>query len=488
MTERAKRLLGWIGWAGADAAGRLVLLSGSTILLSRLSSPRDFGVAALVLTIVTMAAVFVGAPFEEALTQLPRLRSRHLSAALGASWSIAALLLALTLWVAAPLAKLYDAPEIGVLLPVAMISIFFSGHSDVIAALARRRRRFNELAYATLAGHVVGVALSLVVAAMGHALWALVLQRVFIVIARALILQWRIGFSPPPRWSLAPLRELARYASFSFLARLADALTYLAFNNLVQGLYGVAEVGQVNMAMRIIEPIRSAVTATGHNLAFSFFARASGDPRRLRQLRDDVISQSAFAVAPAFVGLAAIAPTLLGVFAGKGWEEAAAVAVWLSLASAVCAPSGLIFTAFSAEGRPDLSFFSLVASFAATVAALLGAAGLGPVSVGLSRLVGDSVRTAIAIGVAPHGAPWPWRARLATLLPAWRLSGIMGLTVAACDALAPGGASLGRLTMLVGVGVIVYAALIAAFARPNFALFIGPLLRRRPALRRQASA
>lgn len=177
MTERAKRLLGWIGWAGTDAAGRLVLLSGSTILLSRLSSPRDFGVAALVLTIVTMAAVFVGAPFEEALTQLPRLHSRHLSAALGASWSIAALLLALTLWVAAPLAKLYDAPDIGVLLPVAMISIFFSGHSDVIAALARRRRRFNELVYATLAGHVAGVALSLVVAAMGHALWALVLQR-----------------------------------------------------------------------------------------------------------------------------------------------------------------------------------------------------------------------------------------------------------------------------------------------------------------------
>lgn len=374
------------------------------------------------------------------------------------------------------------------MLPVAMTSIFFSGHSDVIASLARRRRRFNELVYATLASHIIGVALSLVIAGFGHALWALVLQRVLIVFSRAVILQWRIGFTVSPRWSSAPLRELARYASFSFLARLADSLTYLAFNNLVQGLYGVAEVGQVNMAMRIIEPIRSAVTATGHNLAFSYFARARDDPKRLRQLCDDVISTTAFAVAPVFVGLAAIAPVLLPVFAGKGWEEAALVAISLSLASALSAPSGLIFTAFSANGRPDLSFFSLIASFAATVAALFGAGGLGLASVGLSRIVGDGVRTAIAVGVAPQSAEWPWRARLAALLPAWTLAALMGLAVTAFNSVAPGGPSLGRLAMLVGVGFVTYALLMAAFARPAFELFIGPLVRLVPSLRHQASA
>lgn len=493
MTKRATKapgssLLRWISGAGVDAVGRLVLLSGSTIALSRMASPRDFGVAALVLTIVAVVAVFVGAPFEEALTQLPRIRSRHLSAALAASWLIGAILFALTCLAAAPLAKYYQSPEIEYLLPVAMISIFFSGHSDVIASLARRRRRFNELVYATLAGHVIGVALSLAIAAAGYALGALVLQRVLIVIARALILQWRIGFVVLPLWSNAPLRELARYASFSFLARLTDSLTYLAFNNLVQGLYGVAELGQVNMAMRLIEPIRAAVTATGHNLAFSFFARAAGDAQRLRQLRDHVISNAAFAVAPVFVGLAAVAPVLLPVFAGKGWEEAAVVATCLSLAGAVAAPSGLIFTAYSAKGRPDFSFFSLVASFAATVAALLGAAALGPVSVGLSRVVGDSVRTAIAIGVAPHNAEWPWRARLSALLPAWRLAAIMGLSVATLNALLPGGPSIPRLILLIGAGVVCYAGLMAALARPAFDVLVGPVLRRTVSLRRRVSA
>ena len=485
---RTPRLLGWISWAGIDAAGRLLLLSGSTIVLSRVSSPRDFGVAALVLTIVAVASVFVGAPFEEALTQLPRLRSRHISAALAASWLVGAALFAGALVAAAPLARLYDAAEIRILLPAAMVSIFFSGHSDIVAALARRRRRFNELAYATLAGHVIGVGLSLLIAGFGYGLWALIAQRVLTVIARAFILQWRIGFLIFPRWLPAQLSELSRYASISFLARLTDSVTYLVFNNLVQALFGVLELGQVNMAMRLIEPIRSAITATGHNLAFSFFARASREPARLRQMCDHVITHSAFAVTPVFVGLAAVAPVLLPIVAGPGWHGAVVVTIWLSLAGAISAPSGLIFTALSAKGRPELNLLSFLVSFAATVVVLVGAAALGPVSVGLSRVAGDGVRAALAIGISAGGWEWPRRARMAALLPAWRLSAAMGLIVATLDAWLPGGPTFARLAILIGAGIVAYALLMAAFARPAFEIIAAPLLRVNVALRRRASA
>ena len=61
--------MNWLGWSGLDAVGRLAMLTASTAVLSRCMSPRDFGVAALVLTVVTVASVLVGAPFEDALAQ-----------------------------------------------------------------------------------------------------------------------------------------------------------------------------------------------------------------------------------------------------------------------------------------------------------------------------------------------------------------------------------------------------------------------------------
>ncbi len=63
MTARssARTVLGWIGWAGGDAVGRLILLSASTIVLSRLIPAEEFGISAIVLTMSAAAALLVGA-------------------------------------------------------------------------------------------------------------------------------------------------------------------------------------------------------------------------------------------------------------------------------------------------------------------------------------------------------------------------------------------------------------------------------------------
>ena len=475
--KRASRLIGWIGWAGLDAIGRLALLTGSTIIFSRLLTPRDFGITALVLTIVAVAAVFVGTPFEEALAQRRHLRLMHLRAALGASWMIGAVLLGLSFAGGQVLAERYGEPEVRHLLPVAMASIFFSGHSDIVTALARRLRKFNDVAYATLLGHVIGIALALVLAFLGYGLWALIGQRLLVVVARAAILQWRIGHLILPSLSFSHVGELGRFAGISFMARLTDNLTYLAFNNLVQLLYGVSVLGHVNMAMRLIEPIRGAIVATGHNLAFSFFARANKDQGRLRQLADQVVSQSALVTVPVFVGMAAVAPVLLPLVAGPGWDDAIGITVCLSLASAIAVPAGLIYTAFSANARPEMSLLSLVVSFAAVVTVLFGVAGLGPISVGLSRIAGDAVRAAFAIGLPAAALDWSRRQRLKALAPAWMLASVMGVIVAATAALLPIGPLAVRLVALVGLGIAVYAALLSVFGRAMFAMLASYLPR-----------
>lgn len=479
---RPSRLLGWIGWAGLDAFGRLALLTGSTIIFSRLLTPRDFGVTALVLTIVALAAVFVGQPFEEALAQRRHLRKEHLNAALGASWLMGATLILIATVLSALLAERYGEPEVARLLPVAMISIFFSGHSDILTALARRQQRFNDVAYATLAGHVVGIGLSLVLAFAGYGVWALVAQRLLVVVARAVILQWRIRVLLFPTLSGKHIGDLGRFAGISFLARLSENITYVAFNNLVQLLYGVTVVGQVNMAMRLIEPIRGAIVATGHNLAFSFFARANHGGDRLRTLADQVVSQSAFVTVPVFVGLAAVAPQLLPLVAGPGWEPAIGIMVCLSLASALAVPAGLIYTAFSANARPEWSLLSLLVGFAAIVAVLFGASALGPISVGLSRIAGDLVRAVFAIALPAMTLGWSRSARFNALAPAWLLASIMGIVVAAASALLPARHLAIELTGLIGLGVFVYLILLAMFGREALAALAAhlPLPRKAP--------
>ena len=468
-TGKEKRILGWLGWAGADAIGRLALLTGGTALFSRLLSPRDFGITALALTFVAVGAVFVGMPFEEALAQRKRLRRVHLQAALGVSVAIGAFVVAAAAALGWALARLYGEPEIGWMMPAAMTSVFFTGHTAILIALARRLRRFNDVAIASLIGHLVGVALSLALGFAGAGPWALIANRVLISIGVDIALQWRLGFLVLPRWAPRHVDGFGRFAGISFLDRFADNLTYLLFNNVVEALYGASTLGYVNMAMRVVEPIRGAVAATGHNLAFAFFAPLAHDKRRLGAMAAQVIGQSSLVVAPMFCGLAAVTPVLLPLLAGPGWGEAVSVAVCLSIGCALAAPPRLIFTALSAAAKPEYALGATTASLAATLAAMILLAPLGPLSVGLARIVGDAARLAVALTLNSPALAWSRWARVRTLAPSFALSLAMALVVSRLGAWSPLGRPLPWLILMVLAGMATYAALLAVFARPFLA-------------------
>jgi O-antigen/teichoic acid export membrane protein len=466
------RLAGWIGWAGLEAAGRLALLTAGAAAISRVLSPRDFGVTALALTFAASAAVCVGVPFEEALARRRSLRKVHLEAALGASWAIGLGILAISVPAGWALARLQGEPQLASMLPVATAALFFTGHAVILTALARRLRRFNAIAIASLAGHTLGVPASLAIAFAGGGPWALIAQRLLIAAAAAAVLQWRLGFTIRPRWSLAPLREFGGFARVAFLDRLTDNLNYLVFNNFVAALFGATVLGYVNMAMRLIEPVRGAIDATAHNLAFSFFASAAGDRARLGGMAERAVALVAPLVAPVFLGMAAVAPTLLPLVAGPGWDGAIGIATCLALGAALAGPPRLILTALSAGGRPEFGLASTVAGFAASIVALAATAALGPIGVGLARVAGDATRAAVALGLSSRALEWTRRRRWTAVAPAWALSAAMALAVAAAGAWAPLGSGWARLAALVLLGAAVYLALLAIFARATlFMLF-----------------
>ncbi len=461
---RAK-LFGWLGLAGFEAVARLAVLTLGTAAFSRLLSPQDFGVSALALIVATVGAVFVGAPFEDAIAQRRVLRRRHLEHSLGAAMVFGLALTALSWPLGLALSRVYGEPSLAALVPAAMAANLFVGLSDIITGVARRLRRFNDVAVATLVGNTLGTLLAVGAAFLHFGVWSLILQRVLTVSIKALVMQARVGIWISPRWGGLELDGIGRFARVSLGDRLMDNLTFLAFNNLVGYLYGVNALGFVNMAMRFVEPIRGAFLATGHNLAFYFFASLQADPPRLAGRAERIVGHAALAAAPVFAGLAAVAPLLLPLAAGPGWEPAIPIAIGLSVGSAIYLPSRLVFTALSAMGKPQYSLGANVAGMLTTLAFLVAAAPLGPVSVGLSRIAGDLAQAAIAILSRLPFLAWPRARRLHALAPGWALSAAMGLAVFGLGRLLGDWPAWAALAASVAAGIALYGALAWMFAR-----------------------
>lgn len=429
----------WIGWAGADAFVRLLLLGGATVVLSRLLDAADFGVSAIVLATTAAAGLLVGAPFQDALTQRHVLRKLHLQSALGVSLGVATVLIAASLAVAPLMATAYGAPEISYLLPITMLSILFSGHAELVGARARRRRRFTDIAAADLVSHLIAAPLAVAAAFLGAGVWSLIMLRLASVVVQSVMLQTRIGYPLRPRLSRPHLADLRRIASIASLDRITDNLTYLVFNNLVVSFFGLAVLGQMNMAMRIIEPIRGAVMAALHNLTFPHFRRIALQNTSSFE-RDQPVLLLANVTAPIFAGLACVTPLLLPLVTGAGWEEAIPIAICLALGAALAMPAQPIFTALLAEGTPEYGLLGSLTRLSITLLALIALRDWPPLAVGLARLFGDGAAAFLALAVPLKRQQWPVRQRLMLLLPAWGTTGVMSIaTIAAIFWLQPFG-------------------------------------------------
>jgi len=472
----------WAAISGGEVVVRLLLQVITTAVLARLLDPEDFGLSTLALTLVTIFSVFTAMPFEEALAQRRIIRGAHVRATLAASWLGSAFFLLLSFAAGLAIDRAFSTHGMTMVLPAATLMLFPNTVVVLGTAVARRRRDFNAVALSSLIGNVTGAVCAIALGLAGGGIWALIAFRTVTVLAQAVAIVALERFSLSPRWSLPHLRDLSYFAWYVLWERLVDNLSYLVFNYLVGALFGLAVLGQFNMAMRVIEPIRGAVIAIGHNLAFALFLPCRDDPKLLAQSVRNACRRLSSVVAPAFLGLAAVAPLLLPVFAGPGWEEAVPLTQLFAIGSALFCSTQLLMTGLTVAGEPQHLLYRGLARFVVTTGGLLALSGFGAVFVGVCRLLADACDSLIALilSVSRLGLG---RFRLAAdLARPLGIAALMGVAVAAAGP--PLAHALGTLLALcasVGLGMAVYMVLLALLDRTSFLDLKSDLIGRRRA-------
>lgn len=480
----ATPLLRWLLSSGADVVGRLLLQIGGTVLFTRLLDARDFGAAALIAVFVNMAVMIATAPFEEALTQRRHVRRAHFESALAAALGLAAVLwgliavLAASLPLPEPVAAERLWPAHTVVHLYALI-VFVDAALAVHVGLARRQRRFHDIALGNLVGLVVGTVAGLAWAGAGGGAWSLLLVQPVARTVNLLLMVLRSPVRLLPRASLAPLRQLSGFGGWYLGGRLLEGLSDAAVQSLVTRQFGLDGNGYLNMAMRVIEPIRGATSAIGHNLAMARFARLQAAPDSLRLGVQQVVTETALVLQPVFVGLAVTAPLIIAVIGGPDWSAAGPIAVALALAAAVGSASNFVHSAVAARGRADLGFLSCLIEMAGVCLALVLLAPLGLVAIGLARLLAWLVDAAWIGWQARRLIGLPIRPLLASLATTGLASAAMAAVVIGTDRLLAGRGEALRLAVAVAVGIAAYAPL-AWFGRRPLALALLGRLRQRP--------
>jgi O-antigen/teichoic acid export membrane protein len=392
----------------------------TSIVIARLLTPRDVGLAAMGVVFVNLALLLADAGVAAAIVQRPTLSEDDKSTAF---WATTALGVGLTLagiglsW---PIADLYGEPRVQPIFAALSFSYLFTAPGIVQGALLTRELKFRSLELRTIVATTVSCAAGIALAIAGAGPWAIVTQHLTITLVSTALLwrasSWRPGF----RATRDSFWDMAGFSSHVLGSRV---FTWLARNvdNLLIGRYlGAAALGAYSLAFNLMITPVTRVAGPITQVFYPAFSRMR-EPERIAGAWLRAVRMVAFIVTPAMLGVIVVAPDFVRVVFGPRWHAAAPVLRILAPLGLVQALQALNYGILQSVARTRaLVRYSAVASVV-TVAAFAaglpwGIEGVATAYVLVSLVLEPAylVLTTRAVGITP----WRWLGSIAGVLEA----------------------------------------------------------------------
>jgi len=345
------RVLGGIGWNLATQVVNQATRVAVGVLLARLLSPHEFGIAGMALIFSGFAVVFTDLSLGAALIQRRTIDELDRSTVFWTTLAIGIAFTGLGIGLSGTVASFFGEPQAKPLVAVLAVSFTLSSLGATQQALLTRELAYRSLQLREMAALTAGSIAGVVLAVAGYGPWAIVVQSVVYGAASVVLLWLLSSWRPRPIYSLESLRSLGGFGIKLFGSRLLAYANLNADNLLVGRVLGAAALGTYGLAyntmftpmLRIGLPIQQVVAPA--------FSRMQDDTSRLWTAWTRSKRLSAALLAPAFLAILVTAPDLVPVVFGAKWRHAVPVLQFLCCAGVAHVLVTLNWSVLQARGR-----------------------------------------------------------------------------------------------------------------------------------------
>lgn len=331
-----------VAWNAVQLWGYNVVSLVVFVILGRLLTPRDFGLAAAAMVVIWFMRIVVDAGFSRLLVQRSEIDRTYVDTAFGVAAVLGVIFTALTVALAPVLAALFSEPRLTNLIRALSVIFIFVALDSIPTSLLQRELRWRALAVRRLGATVVSAGVAVWLAASGAGAWALVAQQIVLegltVGLLWLVTRWRPGFHLTRTAFVELLGFGGRYSALRVLGYLGANVD----NFLIAIFLGPIALGYYVIAYRVFTVLNELFVQTVNNVALPAFSRLQHEPARLNAMFNQVCGAAALVAFPTYALLAISAGQLIPAVFGTKWHTSVPVLELLTLAGA--AQAQLAFT------------------------------------------------------------------------------------------------------------------------------------------------
>jgi O-antigen/teichoic acid export membrane protein len=321
------------------------------VILARLLTPDDFGVAAMALVATTIVSLFADPALAVTLIQRPTITERDRSTVFWVTFAVGGLATVVGVAISPLVANFFGEPQVTALFAATSLTFTVVALGATQRALLARKLDFRGLQLREIGSALIGFVAAIALAVGGFGPWAVVGNTIVAAVASTVLLWFLTPWRPHFMFSRQSFRELGSFGGQLFLARMFTWANTNADNLLVGRFLGPAALGFYALAYNVMFLPMTRLAVPLQAVLSPAYSRMQHDVERLEAAWLKSYRIIVGLLAPGFFGIMVVAPDLIPVAFGSKWEEAVHPLQLLCLAGAAHAVVTLDWAILQARGK-----------------------------------------------------------------------------------------------------------------------------------------
>jgi PST family polysaccharide transporter len=318
-------------WSAFGVYTNRFLALGIAAVLSRLLTPKDFGIIAMVTVVSGFMSIFADAGIGSAVVQFRDFKVKEHQSLFSLSLLLGFLLAGLLAFGSSFVAFFFDNPDLQQVAAVMALAFPCSTLGIVPHGILQREMRFREVAVVKITAAIIAGLIGIIMAFTGWGYWALVTQALtnsFLISLTFLILA---RLAPIPRWDVTVIQKIFGYSGNLTLFSMINYWARNLDNLLIGKFIGSESLGFYNRAYQLMMLPLSMLTSVITPVLHSALAERQNDIPAMYQGYRKVIRLIALVSIPGMTFAVIMAPELIRVVWGDQWDQTIPVFAILGL-------------------------------------------------------------------------------------------------------------------------------------------------------------
>lgn len=327
----------------------------TSLVLTRLLKPGDYGLIGLAIAINGVAGVFLNLGLSSAIIQKNYNKDQH-STIFWLNTGLAAFVAIIVSLLAPALADFFHLPDVKPIIYINAGLLVISSTGVVPTALLTKNMMFKKMNIRNAIAALIAGCMGILLALRGWGVWALVTQIVVNSLVSLILVFMMTRWYPSLKFNYRQIKDGLSFGKYMFFSSLLDGFVSRLDVFIIGRIFTTHTLGLYTRAQSLDSMTRSLSSASLLSVLFPAFAKMSHDKSAVKVLFHNYFEIIGF-VFCLLAGISyVIAPAVFQQLFGTRWDEAAQYFQLLVLSGYAFPISSLMLTVIEAQGNSK-SFF-----------------------------------------------------------------------------------------------------------------------------------